>query len=215
MRPLHLVEITVAIIASSLCGWEAKAFEAAAQAQQARPGLTTKAANDAERKKESEELAARMRREHPDWSEQQIADYVEGYSGFGISPDTYERTRAALNAAQTLRCQFPRGSYVDPADPNLTKHDQAGTDVTFDSIDRKRGTARIISTTGAADVTVFTGPTALTFLEIAPTGNPLITVVFPRFRAGTKEFYAADSEHIFAFGDMTIGQYYGTCKVLQ
>jgi hypothetical protein len=88
-------------------------------------------------------------------------------------------------------------------------------DVTFDAIDRKAGHARIIAKSGARDVVVTTGPTALTFIEIAATGNPLITVVFPRFRAGTREFYAADSEHIFAFGDISIGQYYGTCTILE
>lgn len=87
--------------------------------------------------------------------------------------------------------------------------------MTFDAIDRQRGHARIIAKSGAGDVTVITGPTALTFVEVAATGNPLVTVVFPRFRAGTREFYAADSEHVFAFGDISIGQYYGSCTVLE
>jgi hypothetical protein len=104
---------------------------------------------------------------------------------------------------------------VDLADPALRPHESAGAEVTFDAIDRQVRHARIIAKSGAGDVTVISGATALTFLEIAPTGNPLVTVVFPRFRDGTREFFAADSEHIFAFGDISVGQYYGSCEVLQ
>src|SRR5439155_10988351 len=127
---------------------------------------------------------------------------------------TYAKTRVALDAAKSLRCSFPSGGYVDLADPTLAHKEGAGAEVTFDAIDRKVGHARIIAKAGAGDVTVITGSTALTFVEIAPTGNPLVTVVFPRFRAETREFYAADSEHLFAFGDISIGQYYGSCRVL-
>lgn len=176
----------------------------------------SQSADDVERAKEAAEVTAKARREHPDWSEQQIRDYVKGYlSGMAISPETYARTRAALDGARSLRCTFPRGAYVDLADSKLTRHDSAGTDVTFDAIDRKAGRARIVTKTGAGTVTVITGPTALTFIEIADTGNPLVTVVFPRFRAGTRDFYAADSEHVFAFGDISVSQFYGSCAVLE
>ncbi len=172
--------------------------------------------DDVERRKADDDLRVKVRRQYPDWSDLQINDYVKGYNGVGaISPEAYAKTRAVLDSARSLRCQFPRGSYVDIADPSLERHESAGADVTFDAIDRQRGHARIIAKTGASDVTVITGPTALTFVEIAPTGNPLVTVVFPRFRAGTREFYASDSEHIFAFGDISIGQYYGSCAVLE
>ena len=192
-------------------GTTASASASSAQAE-AQPQQPTE---DDEHKKESEELKAKLRVQHPDWSEQQTADYVKGYLGFGISPETYAKTRAVLDNARSLRCQFPRGSYVDLSDPKLVRHESAGAEVTFDAIDRQRGHARIIAKSGAGDVTVITGPTGLTFVEIAATGNPLVTVVFPRFRAGTREFYAADSEHIFFFGDITVGQYYGSCTVLE
>jgi hypothetical protein len=171
---------------------------------------------DEDRTKENDDLKAKLRREHPDWSEQQIANYIRGYNSVSpISPETYAKTRAILDKARSLRCQFPRGSYVDLADPELGRHEGAGAEVTFDSIDRQRGHARVIAKNGAGDVTVISGPTALTFIEVADTGNPIVTVVFPRFRNGSREFYAADSERIFFFGDISIGQYYGSCTVLE
>jgi hypothetical protein len=104
---------------------------------------------------------------------------------------------------------------VDLADPVLRRQESPGAEVTFDAIDRQRGRARIIAKSGAGDVTVISGPTALTFVEVAETGNPLVTVVFPRFRDGTREFFAADSEHIYFLGHVTVGQYYGSCAVLE
>ena len=116
------------------------------------------------------------------------------------SPEDYSETRSVLDRARSLRCEFPSGAFVDLADPKLRRQDSHGAEVTFDAIDRKGGHARIIAKSGAADVTVISGPTALTFVEVSPTGNPLVTVVFPRFLAGTRKFFAADSEHIFMFG---------------
>ena len=66
----------------------ASASASAGQAEAPPPQPT----EDGERKKESAELKAKLRVEHPDWSEQQIADYAKGYLGFGISsaPATFE-----------------------------------------------------------------------------------------------------------------------------
>src|SRR5262245_44010591 len=80
-----------------------------------------------------------------------------------VSPETYAKTRAALDSVRSLHCTFPRGGYVDLADPKLARHENAGAEVTFDAIDRKAGRARIVTKTGAGDVSVITGPTALTF----------------------------------------------------
>ena len=134
---------------------------------------------------------------------------------FQQSVEQYTEARKILDRARSLRCQFPRGSHVDLADPVLRRQESAGAEVTFDAIDRQRGRARIIAESGASDVTVISGPTALTFVEVAETGNPFVTVVFPRFRDGTREFFAADSEHIYALGDVSVGQYYGSCTVLE
>ena len=129
--------------------------------------------------------------------------------------DQYREARNVLDRARSLRCTFPKGARVDLTDPGLQRHEGAGVDVTFDAVDRKAGRARIVAKEGAGDVTVIAGATALTFVELAATGNPLVTVVFPRFRDGTHELLAADSEHIFFFGDVTVSQYYGSCTVLE
>lgn len=115
MKQTCLSVLAVMMIAALLCGCEAKT----GAAQQA-PG--SQSAEDAERKKADQEVAARARQEHPDWSEKQISDYVKGYNGFAISPETYAKTRAVLDSARSLRCQFPKGSYVDLADPKLGRH---------------------------------------------------------------------------------------------
>jgi Fe-S cluster assembly scaffold protein SufB len=210
----RIVQSILLVFAGLLCGCEARTSGLVAGASQ--QTSASQSARDTERQKADDKVAAQARREHPDWSEKQISDYVKGYNGIGaISPEVYAKTRAVLDAARSLRCQFPRGAYVNLADPGLGRHEAAGAEVTFDAIDRQAGRTRIVAKSGAADVKVITGPTALTFIEIAATGNPLVTVVFPRFRAGTREFYAADSEHLFAFGDISIGQYYGGCTVLE
>jgi hypothetical protein len=208
MKRTYLPPVAVVMIGALLCGCQSKRSGAAQQAP-------SESAEDADRKTADAEVTGRARREHPDWSEKQVRDYVKGYNIFAVSSDAYAKTRAVLDSARSLRCQFPQGSYVDLADPKLGRHESAGAEVTFDAIDRPHGHARIIAKSGAGDVTVIAGPTALTFVEIASTGNPLVTVIFPRFRAGTREFYAADSEHVFAFGDISIGQYYGSCTVLE
>jgi len=131
------------------------------------------------------------------------------------SPEQYRQARKVLDEARSLRCEFPSGSFVDVGDPRLARHEGPGAEVTFDAIDRRRGRARIVAKAGAGDVSVFTGATALTFLELSQTGNPLVTVVFPQFRAGTRKLLAVDSEHIYAMGGTTVGQYYGTCTILE
>ena len=131
------------------------------------------------------------------------------------SPEQYRQARKVLDEARSLRCEFPLGWFVDVSDARLTRHEGSGSEVIFDAIDRRRGRAPIVAKAGAGDVSVFTGATALTFLELSATGNPLVTVVFPQFRAGTRKLLAVDSEHICAMGGATVGQYYGTCTVLE
>jgi hypothetical protein len=198
---------------------EAKSSEAkpssAVQQKVTQQGLTSQSANDIERRKEEEEVAARGRREHPEWSEKEVQDYVRGYAPHGMSAETFDKTLAALDAAKSLRCKFPLGSSVDIVAPIFKRQESTGAEVVFDAIDRQRGLARLIVQNRATNVTATRGATALTFVEIAESGNPLVTVVFPRYLAGTREFYAADSEHIFIFGDISIGQYYGSCAALE
>jgi len=218
--PAFVSPLLLLVIAASLLGSCDRQPITTAGSASEQVGTSPKAGQtlpteDDERKHEAQELRKKVRAEHSDWSEKQVADYVKGYLGFGTSPEKYAEARGVLDRARSLRCEFPRGSHLDLADPKLLRHDSSGATVTFDAIDRQRGHARIIAKSGAGDVRVITGPTALTFVEIADTGNPLVTVVFPRFRAGTREFYAVDSEHIFMFGDINIGQYYGTCAVLE
>src|SRR5262245_12354306 len=72
MKRLHFIVFVVAVI----YGYEAKPSGTEQQPPNASPpeqqGLTTQAANEAERKAEIAEVTARTRREHPEWSQQRV-----------------------------------------------------------------------------------------------------------------------------------------------
>src|SRR5437867_8406362 len=90
------------------------------------------------------------------------------------SVNEFLRVEQLLGKARTLRCQFPKGSTLTLTDREPTRHSSPGVDVTFDSIDRQQGRARIVTKTGAGDVRILSGHTALTFVEISDSGNPLV-----------------------------------------
>jgi hypothetical protein len=121
-----------------------------------------------------------------------------------------------LRAAHSLRCQFTSGvlAQLESLPPKRTE--DSGTEAVFDAIDRYRGRARLVAARGANEVSVTVGDHVLTFTELSPSGNPHFTVVFARFRPGTKELLAGDSHYFHdPYGVTAVGQYYGSCRVLQ
>jgi hypothetical protein len=123
-----------------------------------------------------------------------------------------------LRQARSLRCEFPSGGLVKLGDSTLRRHEGPGAESVFDDIDRAKGTARLIGNIRAVDVKVIAQDSALSFLEIASSAMVNVTVVFARFRPGTRDFLAADSEHdLMSFGrgpEAIAEQYYGTCKAI-
>ena len=131
-------------------------------------------------------------------------------------PDAQGTPDDVLRAAHSLRCQFTSGvlAQLDSLPPKRTE--DSGTEAVFDAIDRRRGRARLVAPRGANDVSVTVGDHVLTFTELSPSGNPHFTVVFARFRPGTKELLAGDLHYFHdPYGVTAVGQYYGSCRVLQ
>ena len=123
-------------IGSAACGSQAVGSGSNVTAEPPAQASSPQPSANPEREREIEGVKAQARREHPDWSEKQISDYAKGYTVLPVSPETYAKTRAALDQARSLHCQFPKGAYVDLADPKLERHEAAAEEVTFDAIDR-------------------------------------------------------------------------------
>jgi len=81
----------------------------------------------------------------------------------------------------------------------------------FDSIDAKKGTARLIGNQGSADVFSFMTQTGVHFMEQTGTGAVNVTTVFAEYAAGTQNFMAVTSRHLSIDGPFT-SQWQGTCK---
>jgi hypothetical protein len=87
---------------------------------------------------------------------------------------------------------------------------------TYDNINVAKGTARVIANMGAGDLTVWTDRIwgSLWMLERAPSGNVVVTTVFPSYAEGTHEFIVLEARHSMT-GQIILGQdTYGTCEVL-
>jgi hypothetical protein len=119
---------------------------------------------------------------------------------------------AKLTAARSLKCHFDRGNRTEwiKGKPRTSdvNHDEV---VQFDSIDAKKGSARLIGTLGASDVLVVLTHVGLSFIEAAGAAFDN-TTVFPVYAKGS-EFIAVDLRTVQSMGKPRVEQYFGTCKV--
>jgi hypothetical protein len=83
--------------------------------------------------------------------------------------------------------------------------------VSFDSINYERRTAKMIGNQLISDVQVLPTASGISFLELTPSGDVILTTVFPA-NAGDKKFSAVMSRHISMMGDPVPSQWHGTCK---
>jgi hypothetical protein len=67
---------------------------------------------------------------------------------------------------------------------------------------------------GTGDLTVQWRANALWLIEIAPSGNLILTTIFSRYAAGTADFIALDSRHVGGPIIVTGLMSSGTCKEL-
>lgn len=119
-----------------------------------------------------------------------------------------------LLRARSLKCTFGPGTVADweKGSPRM-ESDKFGKPLNYDAIDLKNGRARVISSSGATDLTVTAGPYGLTFTENFIAGIS-ITTVFSKYKKGTREFIAVLSRHVAVLGPPLPSQYHGTCSVL-
>jgi hypothetical protein len=128
---------------------------------------------------------------------------------------TYKR----LTQSRSLKCVFVEGAQADWSNGRLnistTKNEEFA--LHFDSIDAKKGTARLIGNAGAADVATILTAQGLTFIEQTPSGNLNFTTVFPFYKKGTQDFVAVTSRHLLFPGidgkKPFPSQGHGTCQV--
>jgi len=130
-------------------------------------------------------------------------------SGLSADDDIFLR----LLKIKCLKCKFKEGVTANWQPMGVEKKSgQWQGDTVFDSIDLKKGKARIIGNQGASDVIVTTTPSGITFIETTGFGNMVFTTVFPLCKPGTNEFYAVMSRHMNLTEEALPSQYYGTCK---
>lgn len=120
-----------------------------------------------------------------------------------------------LLAVKSLKCQLGSGIVTTWKNGVASTSGAAyGTGpFYFDSINLKKGTARLIGTIGASDVRVMRNSMGITFIELAGTLTDATTVFFNSPTAD--EYLVVDSRHGAIMDTPFAEQYYGTCKVMQ
>lgn len=122
-----------------------------------------------------------------------------------------------LLAARCLRCTLDEGTQAEWRGGRVkltsARFGKAGV-LTFDGINVKEGTARLIAGS-VADVAVLVTPVGLTFLEQTGSGNLIVTTVFGDHALSGDRFAAVSSRHIATFTSPFPSQYHGTCTILE
>lgn len=120
--------------------------------------------------------------------------------------------------AKSIRCKFDQGTVAVYKSGTLTlKQERFGEDntFTFDSINPRASTARLIANAGAGDVTVLPTMGGLTFVETTTFGSVNVTTVFGDYATpSTQEYIGVTSRHVAVLGGPIPSQYHGLCRVL-
>jgi hypothetical protein len=121
-----------------------------------------------------------------------------------------------LLQAQSLKCTFGEGSIGlwEAGSLEIDSDNFGGVNFFYNSIDARRGTARVIANMGASDVSVEAGAYGLTFIERALSAVT-ITTAFAHYKQGTTEFIAVLSRHVAFMGPPMPSQCHGTCVIWQ
>jgi hypothetical protein len=128
---------------------------------------------------------------------------------------------AAGSAAQeklTFRCNLGPGASAnwDSGSVSVEKDTfgKPNVELTFDAIDLKAGTGRIIGNAGGSDLVVLGGSEAITLIEQTGSGNFVFTTIFKATAKRNGEYIAVMSRHISMPGGPLPSQYHGTCTRL-
>lgn len=133
-------------------------------------------------------------------------------------PSAYEVALRRLLGVRSLKCEFTASASVnwDSGSPR----GEGGNDhlaIHFDTIDVKKGEARVIGNQIATDVVAAATTAGLTFVERTEAGNFIMTTVVP-WRGNEGDFAAVMSRHIVLVGfykPPMVSQLYGSCRILQ
>lgn len=126
---------------------------------------------------------------------------------------------ADLLRAKTLRCEFGEGTQAswDGGDLKVVRgtFGKRTEFIVYDSIDIKKGHARLVTSAGAGDVVVLSTLVGTSFIESIPNGGLNITTVFARpVKPADERLVAVMSKHVDINGPFP-SQWHGTCQILQ
>ncbi len=134
-----------------------------------------------------------------------------------VFPQTADRDFKRLISAKSLKCTVGPGysSNWKTGSPVMEKSNWKKENVFhYDSIDSKKGKARLIGNVGAANVMTMATARGIHFIEQTSSGNMVFSTVF--FHRTAKGYAFVFSRHL-DFGKELGGpfpsQYHGTCKI--
>ncbi len=127
-------------------------------------------------------------------------------------PDALKR----LRETRSLKCTWERASIAkwEGGHLKLELIDAGMPPTHLDAIDLDKRTARKIGNVGVSDVAVFTSNAGISFLEVTPSGNFMLTTVLAEYNADG-DFIVVAARHMVIDGKPMVSQYHGTCKVWQ
>jgi hypothetical protein len=129
-----------------------------------------------------------------------------------------ENPASRLRAARSLRCAFTSsvGTWVRSGHRSIEQTNDKSTAV-YDNINVAKGTARIVANWSGDIAAWLDGGGSLWMLERTPSGNEVVTTVFPMYAEGTHEFVVLESRHWLAISGQTVAgeTAFGTCEMLE
>jgi hypothetical protein len=137
----------------------------------------------------------------------------------GTAANGADDPASRLRGARSLRCTFTSNveTRISRGHRRIAQTSDKGAAV-YDNINVTKGTARIVANSGAADIVAWRDrQDNLWMLERSPSGNEIVTTVFPMYAEGTDEFVVLETRHYqviraqVAVGDTA----FGSCKILE
>ena len=132
-----------------------------------------------------------------------------------VQADDLDAIYKRLVLARSLKCTFRVGLQADWRSGRLKTSPISSEELVlhFDTIDVKKGTARLIGNIGAANVGVMLTPSHLSFMEKTDIGNLNFTTVFAYYEKGTQNFVSVTSRHVTMLDMPLPSQHHGSCQV--
>jgi hypothetical protein len=116
---------------------------------------------------------------------------------------------------QSFRCNFSDGFFTEfKSNKQSSSRDKKFDDITFDQIDLKKGSGRMIGNAGAENVQVLSGDNSIHIFERTMTGNMNITTIFNTGKSNLTNYPVVHSRHVNIMDGPLPSQYVGFCKKL-